>query len=197
MSETTNSPRGIVIGIAGVARSGKDTAGHFVQELLYERNKELSKQCGFADLLKKDMEKFCREQFGFTSFTKEDHQKEMIRPLLVAYGTHVWRKQNENHWVEKMKPTVDFFTSAGHNVIITDVRYENEIDWIQKELSGRCIFVSRKGAKPANKEEADQCPLLKEKADTLVSWPTFGEAQINKAKPKIIRALNRLNLLNV
>jgi hypothetical protein len=197
MTDTKKIARGKVIGVAGVARSGKDTAGYFIQELLYERNKEISKQCGFADLLKKDLDKFCREQFGFTSFTKKDHQKEMIRPLLVAYGTHVCRRQDENHWINKMKPTVDFFTSAGHNVIITDVRYENEIDWIQKELGGTCIFVSRKGIRAANEEERKECPLLKTKADTLVSWPTFGEEEIEKAKPTITRALNRLKILNV
>jgi hypothetical protein len=189
--------RGRVIGVAGVARSGKDTVGYFAQELLYERNKEISKQCGFADLLKQDLEKFCREKFGFTAFTKKDVQKEMIRPLLVAYGTHVWRRQDENHWIDKMKPTVDFFTSAGHNVIITDVRYENEIDWIQKDLNGTCIFVSRTSALPANAEEKLNSPLLKKKADTLIHWKTFGEQEIQKAKPKVVRALNRLNLLNV
>tara|TARA_R100000808_G_C2152693_1_gene162307 strand:- start:4501 stop:5091 length:591 start_codon:yes stop_codon:yes gene_type:complete len=188
--------RGKVIGVAGAARSGKDTVGHFTQELLYERNEEISKQCGFADLLKNDLEKFCREKFGFSAFTKDDRQKEMIRPLLVAYGTHVMRKQNENHWVEKMKPTVDFFTSAGRNVIITDVRYENEIDWIQKELSGACIYVTREGISPANKEEEQNCPLLKEKSDTLIEWETFGPKEIALAKAPVEAALSKLSLIH-
>jgi hypothetical protein len=187
--------RGKVIGIAGVARSGKDTAGYYAQELIFEKLEQLSKQCGFADLLKTDLDKLCRAQFGFTAFTKKKDQKELIRPLLVAYGTHVWRKADKFHWIEKMKPTVDFFASAGHNIILTDVRYENEMDWIQKELKGKCIFVSRTGTSPANEEEEVNAPILKNKSDTSIHWDTFGEKQLDKAKPKVRKALKSIGIL--
>jgi len=187
--------RGKVIGVAGAARSGKDTVGYFAQEVIYEKLEQMSKHCGFADLLKKDLDQFCWGQFGFTAFTKDAGQKELIRPLLVAYGTHVWRKADKTHWIEKMKPTVDIFASAGHNVIITDVRYENEIDWIQQDLKGKCIFVSRKGIKPANKEERYNSPILKAKSDTLIYWDTFGEKNIKRAKPKVRNALKRISII--
>lgn len=187
--------KGKVIGMAGVARCGKDTAGFFTQEILYENKEEISKTCGFADLLKQDLDKLCRAQFGFSSFTSKKDQKELIRPLLVSYGTHVWRKANPNHWIEKMKPTVDFFTSAGRNVIITDVRYKNELEWIQTDLQGSVIYISRDETRAANAEEEQNCPLLKEKANELVQWESFGEKDIKKAKPHIEMALKNLNLI--
>lgn len=187
--------KGTVIGMAGAARCGKDTAGYFTQEILYENREEVSKTCGFADLLKQDLDKLCRTQFGFSAFTDEKDQKELIRPLLVSYGTHVWRKADPNHWIEKMKPTVDFFTSAGRNVIITDVRYKNEMEWIQKDLNGSIIYISRNQTKPANSEEEENCPILKKLADELVRWKTFGKKDIKKAKPHIKKALQNLGLI--
>jgi hypothetical protein len=94
-----------------------------------------------------------------------------------------------------MKPTVDFFTSAGRNVIITDVRYENEIDWIQQELKGSALYISREGILPANEEEEQNCPTLKNKSDLSINWKTFGEEAIEQAKPYVEGALKVLKLI--
>lgn len=192
MDNSNSITPGTVIGMAGAARSGKDTAGFYLQEVLYEQKSRISKRCGFADLLKEDLEKLCRTQFGFSAFTDDPHQKETIRPLLVAYGTHVWRKKDINHWINKMKPTVDFFTAAQRDVIITDVRYDNEADWIQNELGGTLIYIERDGTLPANTEEEENCPLLKNRADKIISWGTYGK-DIEKAKTKVLEAASGLN----
>ena len=186
--------KGKVIGIAGNARSGKDTTGVMAKGILLEEKEEVSKICGFADLLKKDLDKLCWDQFGFSAFTSKDQQKTLIRPLLVAYGTHVCRAHDERHWIKRMDPTIKFFTDLGRNVIITDVRYENEAEWIQEKWKGKCIFVHRIGNKPANHEEKINSPILKSRADTIINWKTLGGDDF-KAKRKVKAALKRLEVI--
>jgi len=50
------------------------------------------------------------------------------------------------------------------------------------------IFIS-------NDEEKENDPILKEKSDIQIKWPTYGEENLNKCKPKIKKALKDLKLI--
>ena len=83
---------------------------------------------------------------------------------------------------------------------VTDVRYENEIDWIQNEEQGLVVHLHRAGCKAPNKEEKQNDPILKKRADIRVSWPSVGpdwETQKEKLRRRVTFALNKLQGLYI
>lgn len=163
----------MIIGISGYARSGKDTFGLSLQRTLREHNIETEINA-FAYALKKDIEEFIFEKFRISSFTKDDQEKFLIRPMLVAYGESK-RNQNPNYWIEQIKKN---FTNK--LIIITDVRYENEAKWILEE-NGILIHINRRKndgtyIEAPNPQEAKNAPIVKKLADYNFYWDTIEES---------------------
>ena len=162
-----------IIGITGFARSGKDTFYKYSSEIL---DKADCNRYAFADALKKECDSFLKENVGVSSFTEDLQDKEFIRPFLVTYGTHLRRKRDENCWVKKVERSIkeEVVDSKNNFVFITDVRFENEAQWI-KSLGGYIFQITRDGFGPANEEEHVQSALIKPLVDFHVMWPTFGQ----------------------
>lgn len=165
-----------VIGLCGVARSGKDTFCKFAIELL-EEQKLKCKRVSFADELKSDLDPFLKKKVGISAFTEDPKEKTLIRDLLVSYGTKLMRKIDENYWINKISSKVDKNIKNDVITIITDIRYPNEMNWVQDKLSGKCIHVSRiknkKPIGPANLEEAENDPKLKKSANSCLNWDSI------------------------
>jgi len=161
-----------IIGISGNARSGKDTFCELAKVALSEK-KVPAARVAFADQIKEDLDRLCRHNIGCSAFTSDDEEKSLIRPLLVAYGTDVMRKMEPNWWIEKLEFKLPLYKEQGIVPIVTDVRYENELEWIRKN-DGVCVHISRDGIGPANSEEESNNLILEKKADYTLSWPTFG-----------------------
>jgi hypothetical protein len=165
----------MIIGISGVARSGKDTlANNFVKIFKYLGVK--AKRYAFADELKREVRPFLKKKTGLDSFTQNDDEKKMIRPFLVAYGTHIRRALNENCWID----TLSSYLKNNEIAIISDVRYKNEADWIQK--NGFLIHIARLDKennliKPANSEELENDPILQAQANLSYVWQTVEESK--------------------
>lgn len=163
----------LIFGIAGVARCGKDTLGkHLLNKL--EKNKLPCINISFASALKSDLNNFLIDKIKISAFTENNAEKDLIRPLLVTYGTEVCRKIDQDYWIKKIEKKV---TSAINNkiiVVITDVRYENEAKWI-KNNGGFIIHLSRINQKPANFQEKVNDPILKKIADYKIRWKTFSD----------------------
>jgi len=185
----------MIIGIGGYARSGKDTFGEALVKIFH--NYEIkSKTYALATQLKFDIDSLTKSDFGISAFTKNDAEKYIIRPLLVGYGES-WRKANPDHWLEILHSNLEPNTLA----IITDVRYENEADWIIKN-NGNVIYLNRKlpnetYVQPANNEEAINSPLVKNKSCFEFCWETTSdENEIEQIVESIIITLfgNELNL---
>jgi hypothetical protein len=159
-----------MIGISGYARSGKDTFGEALQRILKEYGVK-AKTYALATQLKIDIDFLTKSDFGISAFTKDDTEKIIIRPLLVGYGES-WRKANPDHWIETLNSNLESKTLP----IITDIRYENEADWIL-ENEGFLIDLNRHlpdGSliKPANAEETKNAPLVKLKSSFNFAWNT-------------------------
>lgn len=174
-----------LIGVSGFARSGKDT--------FYERSSaylsfhgESCVKHSFASALKKELDPLLLEHAGISAFTEDDAEKEIIRPLLVTYGTDIRRKLNPDCWIEKINDVVDSDLSAGKYVFITDVRFLNEAKWV-KDKGGLLFNISRDKIGPANKDEAIQSKLIKNLIDYKISWPTFTEPSITMCDDYIIK----------
>ena len=92
----------MIIGISGVARSGKDSlANNFVD--IFKKIGIKAKRYAFADELKREVRSFLKKNTGLDSFTQNDDEKKIIRPFLVAYGTSVRRTLNKDCWIQTLE----------------------------------------------------------------------------------------------
>jgi thymidylate kinase len=167
---------GKIIGISGVARSGKDTMLDSLAEIYGNEN---IIRLAFADALKEECDSFLKKNTGISAFTSDDREKSMIRPFLVTYGTHIRRRINPRCWIEVISKTIN----SDKNYAITDVRFPNEAQWI-KDLKGTLIHVSRTGVDPANKDEEINDPILKSMSDIKINMPTYRQEFSIKCKKK-------------
>jgi hypothetical protein len=99
-------------------------------------------------------------------------EKDLIRPILVCWGTDVCRKIDSDYWIKKVEKQIKSSINNKIIVVITDVRYENESKWI-KENGGFMIHLSRMGQKPSNFQERLNDPIVKRNADHIIKWKTF------------------------
>jgi hypothetical protein len=159
-----------MFGISGYARTGKDTFGEALVKIL-TRYGIKAKTYALATQLKIDIAHFTHSEFGIDAFTKDDEDKKIIRPLLVGYG-EAWRIANPDHWLKILDSNLQPKTLP----IITDVRYENEADYIL-ENEGFLLNLSRTTSEgnyviPANKQEEENAPLVACKSSFLYTWST-------------------------
>lgn len=180
-----------IIGVAGRARSGKDTFAILAKQVLLKTDQKIAK-AGFADSVKDDLHKLLVQKCGISAFTEIDEEKKLIRPLLVSYGTDLMRTLNEDVWINRMQPRLDLAKNIKAALFITDVRYKNEIEWIKKE-GGKVVYIDQENNPPANKEEKKNDPILKEHADIILSWQKVGEDKIKSLKPKVTKALKEIS----
>ena len=136
-----------IIGIAGNAGSGKDTLGENFEKILADQGIK-AQRLSFAFELRKSLDEFLIKETGISAFTKDKNEKNLIRPLLVCWGTDIMRKLNDNIWIEKIEPSL----LNDHVNIITDLRFPNELKWIKKN-NGFSLLIKRDGINPANEYE--------------------------------------------
>ena len=129
-----NKPFPRLIGFAGKARSGKDTAGKYlVDEYQFLRY-------SFAQPLK-DATKI---MFHLTDKQIENKEKpaepwgRSPRELYQKVGTDIARNIDVNVWVKG----ADIFRqeNPGRSIVITDVRFSNEAFWIRSQ-GGLVVFL--------------------------------------------------------
>ena len=138
----------MIFGIAGAARAGKDTTGAAILAAVG------GVRVAFADALKTEV---C-DTFGISpEFIAEN--KATLRPLLVEWG-RTRRMIQQDYWVRAAENKVVPASKAGV-VAITDVRYQNEAEWVLG-LGGFIIYVTRPGFPPANAEERESLGALRE-----------------------------------
>lgn len=179
-----------LIGISGLARSGKDSFFELSKPLLKSKSFKF-KRYAFADALKEECDSFLIKNTGISAFTENSKEKEIIRPLLVVYGTHIRRKMDKNCWISKIENRVKDSISSKEFVFITDVRFKNEIDWVHK-LGGVSIHVSRENNTPPNKDELKNDPILKQSSLIKIEWENFSEANMYKMSNKVEKVLKSI-----
>ena len=169
-----------LIGLSGVARSGKDTFFKYAQSYLKDKYDIVAARYAFADALKDDINEFLIDKTGITAYTNRLSEKEIIRPMLVAYGRMMRTMTNGTYWINNAQKDLDKNKYFDRVTFITDVRYENEYEMID-ERDGICIHLKRVDpegdfVKYANDEEAENDPRVESRADVSVTWETFGDS---------------------
>jgi hypothetical protein len=164
----------MIIGISGVARSGKDTlANGFVK--IFKEIGVNAQRIALADELRREVHSFIKKTLNIDVFNMTDEEKKIVRPFLVFWGTHIRRKQDENCWIKSLEKQRSLNTLT----IVSDIRYQNEADWI-KNSGGILIHIARLNeggefVEAPNDEERENDPLLIEKSDIAFVWSTVGE----------------------
>lgn len=144
-----------LLGLTGKAGSGKDTVCKILQELYPEKNIQ---RVAFADKLKQSvaalfgvdvevLERFKDHSligviFGSLSPHAVPIVQMSVRTLLQRYGTESHREVfGSDFWVRQaLSEERDY---KKENVVVTDVRFQNEVDYIYK-LGGIVLEITRK-----------------------------------------------------
>ena len=167
-----------LIGIAGVAGSGKDTFGKIIGNV-FENSGGKVNYLSFATKLKAEVSEISKKLYDIDPTNCTRDEKNLIRPLLLAHGAIMREKTQGQYWIEGVKNLI-----IENNInIITDVRfceYEcDEVNWIQSnggivvhitrffEENGQRIYIL-----PDNEYERRNDKILKSKANYSFSWPT-------------------------
>lgn len=169
-----------IIAIAGNARSGKDTLGKNICELLREYDINAATY-SFADQLKAEVDSFLKETIGISAYTTDDREKIIIRPFLVFWGTEIRRKMNHSVWIDKLNETIKDDEVA----VITDLRFENEFDFV-KANGGLVVYLTRVDSngceiQPANLYEKENNVFLSKNADSNFAWLSSNDDSLLKS----------------
>ena len=134
-----------IIGIAGLARSGKNTVADIITDDVH------ALQIAFADQIKNML----RSGLGISLADLHIGDKNIVSPvygvtvrhMMQTLGTDWGRKYiGEDVWVKALER--DVMTSFSTSFIVTDVRYENEAEWVRKH--GKLIHVVGRGGIPGD-----------------------------------------------
>jgi len=192
----------LILGISGVATSGKDT----LFDLLQKNIKSFSlKRFALADSLKSELDDFFIKNFSISAFTKNKVEKSMIRDFLVAYGKVKRIQSDGTYWTSIVSNQLKII-SPNEIPVVTDIRYneykEDELFWLKNKNKGKLIHVARVNqdgsfVSPANKDEEKNDPSLNQNADYKLVWPTILDSNgiINDKliKPYIDPLIDQIN----
>jgi hypothetical protein len=136
----------MIIGIAGKAGSGKDSAAlHIVNKYNFTRY-------AFADPIKEICNKAfgwnLRHSFGDLKEIEDPFWKFSPRKAYQICGTEFGRNLNPDLWLLAWERNM-FAKPYTENWVIPDVRFENEVNFI-KQRHGRIIHIVRKDIKAIN-----------------------------------------------
>lgn len=139
-----------IIGLTGYKRSGKDTIGNYLV------NNYNFTRIAFADTLKEA----CKIIFGFTDEQvygddlkeiNDEYWQHTPRDILQKVGSELFRNRlpeicnniSDDIWIRSVEKKILDLVEEGHTkFVITDIRYQNEIDFIKK-LNGVLWKVKR------------------------------------------------------
>lgn len=181
-------PRVQTLGLAGYARSGKDTVA---QELTKQGYITMS----FASPIKKAMAILNPMLEDGKSYNDvvTDHGLESakdkyqeVRRLLQVFGTEVGRKMfGEDFWVDYAINSIP----DGFKIVFTDVRYPNEANAI-KDFGGEVWWVSREGVGPLN-EHASENSL----DEYMFDYTIENNGSLEELEEKVAQGLNKSKVL--
>lgn len=169
----------MLIGLCGYARAGKDTVASCMAGF---------KKLAFASALKREVQRMLDVSSEKGGSVVDDKDKVKYRPLLVAWGA-IKRAKKADYWIRKLATTYNRI--CAEDIVITDVRYKNEIDWIH-EMNGIVIMVARPGYGPANDEEKKSFGEILESKTTGIDYTLVNDGSLSDIKLKAKALINKL-----
>jgi hypothetical protein len=170
----------LYIGIAGVARSGKDSLALEIETLIKLHKVQEVYRTSLAQPLKEDCKDFISQYLGLNVFTDNNEEKAIFREFLVWYGK-VKRQQTEGkYWTDLLDQRVEKFQPDV--CIVPDIRYQqyeqDEVSWLKAKPNNILIHLQRVAINgeivpPANMDETINDSIIQNSADYKILWPTF------------------------
>jgi hypothetical protein len=170
----------LYIGIAGVARSGKDSLALEIENLIRASRGLTIYRTSLAQPLKEDCKNFIKDYLDLDVFTDNNEEKATFREFLVWYGK-VKRQQTEGkYWTNLLDQRVEEYRPDV--CIIPDVRYQqyegDEVSWLKTKPKNILIHLQRIAINgeivpPANMDESINDSIIQNSADYKIIWPTF------------------------
>lgn len=137
-----------IIGIHGRKQSGKNT---LARKLGYQ-------EVALADELKQICAEFYHRVYNVPTYlwwgSEEEKSTDLgvfdyrlsgviLREVLVGVGTHGFRRSTPDIWIHALQnKIVELIDNGVQHIAITDIRFENEIDWVH-EIGGHVIGLDR------------------------------------------------------
>lgn len=162
-----------MIGISGIARSGKDTLALCLKKIIEQEFECEVEIVSLADQIKSDLDKLIACNFHFPVRTDNTDDKNLIRPILVAYGEAMKEKWGERVWLDKLEEKLSNRKDKKF-YIIADVRFEFEAKHIS-EKNGWVIHIEKIGNEAPNETEKENDPKVAAVSDQCHSWPPLAD----------------------
>lgn len=169
------------VGLAGYKQSGKDT----VANIIHKNCKHLYPyRVGFADALKEEVANACGVEVSYIN-----EHKDNFRLILQGWGTNFRRElYGDNYWLIKMGMML-FNLSPHHQlVLIPDVRFPNEADFI-RELNGEIWNVIR------FQDSADKHPSEISLKDYKFDYVIKNTGSMETLELNVIKALEQRHII--
>jgi hypothetical protein len=130
----------IVIGITGKKGSGKDLFGKYLMDQF--SGTHYCFRMGFADFLKEEIAELTGGSVVEINKNKNDQR---LRWILQQYGTEYGRAmQDPEHWVSKLQDKIfetrSFYPNKKLFIVIPDVRFKNERNFIKQTFPQSLIY---------------------------------------------------------
>lgn len=197
-----------IIGVSGFARSGKDLFTTVAQSILEEQGIKTAR-FALAYELKNDLKDLVKDKTGIDVFTEKTEEKNIIRPLLVAYGDVMRKISNGTYWTSKVESRIK--QSNVDVAFVTDIRYdfylEDECTWLQNKMNGKLVHITKYklGNLPAGKRfsknkivkiydeapndhELFNNPKIIKRADIKIEWQDYSDASNDIKNHPIIKS---------
>lgn len=168
----------LIIGIGHRKHSGKDTLAKMILNYIeYSINPRITH---FADPLKAEVADVCGIDIQVIQ-----QNKDVFRPMLQWWGTEFRRvfAGDNNYWVDRTAETVEYYKAEENckMVIIPDVRFENEADWI-KSQGGKLIKIDRPSIQSIDTHPSETSLLEYPGWDMIVQNDSTPDHLLHKAK---------------
>jgi len=155
----------MVIAISGTRCVGKDTMFTCLNKI----NSNIIR-FAFADMLKYDLQSFIKTQFNIDALNPSPSEKELIRPIFIAYG-NIRREQDVDYWVKKVLSQFELLEPRDIPCIV-DLRFPNELELLRKQYGTNLIHINldRINSPKPTTDEAINIPILARLADSHFVW---------------------------
>lgn len=172
----------MIIGIVGKKYSGKSTLAKILLEHLGVKKTAI---LSFATPLKTMIIKadICSGAEIYVDKT------EYGRKMMQLIGTELIRNQiNQNFWIEKMRNQMASQCNKEH-IIIDDVRFGNEADFINSLNNNMLIRINRDVGQPTDKIYNDQHRSETEQDGIIVDWEIDNNGNIDQLRQIVVNYL--------
>lgn len=166
-----------ILGLSGVAGSGKDTFFYLLSQKLPFQRFALADELKI--LLREDIIK--KTNIDILNCTREE--KDSVRNDLVLFAKQKRLESYGKFWTDLLSKKIN--ESSCEHICITDIRHnyfsKDEVYWLKQTLNGRLIDVSCYSpidgtlTQPPNEEEEFHYPKVKQDADYYVIWPKVSD----------------------